>query len=167
MNMRTLLIIGAGGHGRVVAETAQACGYEVSFLDDKAGDGVVGSISDLEEFVDKYDGFFVGIGNNKMRHDLYDRLQILGVEIVTLVHPTSYVSPTAKISEGVIVEPMSIVNTNSVIGIGAIVGVGAVVDHDVNVGAYAHINAGAICKGGAIIKDCTKLEAGEVVHGFN
>jgi len=47
------------------------------------------------------------------------------------------------------------------------VGVGSIVDHDVNIGEYAHINAGAICKGGAIIDSETKLEAGEVVHGFN
>ena len=161
--MKRLLIIGAGGHGKVVAETAVACGYEISFLDDKLGEGVVGEVSDLERFVDQYDEFFVGIGDKKTRRDISGRFLKIGAEIAILVHPTAYVSLTAKLSKGAIVEPMALVNTNSVIGAGVIVSVGSVIDHDVVVGDYAHINAGSICKGGAIIASERKLEAGEMV----
>ena len=50
---------------------------------------------------------------------------------------------------------------------GCIISVGAIVDHDAVIGAYAHVNAGAICKGGAKVEPYTRLEAGEVIHGFN
>lgn len=121
----------------------------------------------MERFVDQYDEFFVGIGDNKTRRDISGRLLKLGAEIAILGHPTAYVSPTAKLSKGAIIEPMALVNTNSVIGAGVIVSVGSVIDHDVVVGDYAHINAGSICKGGAVIAFERKLEAGEMVHGYN
>lgn len=84
-----------------------------------------------------------------------------------MVHPTSYVSPTATIKVGTVIKPRAIVNINSVISKGCIVSVGAIIDHDTVIGAFAHVNAGIICKGGARAESCTKLEAGEVIHGFN
>ena len=51
--MKTLLIIGAGSHGRVVGEIAEACDYSVAYLDDRPGDNVVGSISELENMADQ------------------------------------------------------------------------------------------------------------------
>ena len=165
--MKKLLIIGAGGHGRVVAEVAEACGYEVAFLDDQPGDGVIGKVSYIDVVKDSYDEFVVGIGNNSKRQALQEELKQKGLHIATLVHPTAYTSPTAVINAGTVIEPKAIVNTNSVIGKGCIVSVGAIIDHDADIGAYAHVNAGAICKGGARVEPGTKLEAGEVVHGFN
>ncbi len=75
--MKSILIIGAGGHGRVAAEIAESLGYTTSFLDDKPGEGVVGSISELEKFCSEFEEFFIGIGNT-MRHKLQDRLAELG-----------------------------------------------------------------------------------------
>lgn len=164
---KRLLIIGAGGHGRVAAEVAEACGYKVSFLDDQPGEGVVGTLSDIDAVKESYDEFFVGIGNNSKRQSLQEELEQKCLHVATLVHPTAYVSPSAMIDAGTIIEPKAIVNTKSVIGKGCIISVGAIVDHDAVIVAYVHVNAGAICKGGARVELCTKLEAGEVVHGFN
>lgn len=164
---KRLLIIGAGGHGRVVAEVAEACGYKVSFLDDQPSEGVVGTLSDIDDVKESYDEFFVGIGNNSKRQSLQEELEQKGLHIATLVHPTAYVGPSATIDAGTVIEPMAIVNTKSVIGKGCIISVGAIVDHDAVIGVYAHVNAGAICKGGAKVEPSTKIEAGEVVHGFN
>lgn len=165
--MKKLLIIGAGGHGRVVGEVAEACGYEIAFLDDQPGDGVIGAVADIDGVKDPFDEFIVGIGNNSKRQALQEDLEQKGLSIATLIHPTAYISPSAIINAGAIIEPKALVNTKSVIGKGCIISVGAIVDHDVIVGDYAHINAGAICKGGARIEPGTKLEAGEVIHGFN
>ena len=165
--MKKILIIGAGTHGRVVAEVANACGYSVSFLDDKPGKDIVGPVNNLPCFLKQFDAFFVGIGNNDVRRRIQEQLEQLGVLIPTLVHPTAYVSPSAQIEVGTIVEPGAIVNTNSRVAKGCIISVGAIVDHDVTVEPFAHVNAGAICKGGAVVKAGQKLEAGEVLHGFN
>lgn len=164
---KRLLIIGAGGHGRVAAEVAEACGYKVSFLDDQPSEGVVGALSDIDAVKESYDEFFVGIGNNSKRKFLHEELELKGLRVATLVHPTAYVSPSAAIDAGTVIEPKAIVNTKSVIGKGCIISVGAIIDYDAVIGAFAHVNAGAICKGGARVEPGTKLEAGEVIHGFN
>lgn len=162
-----LLIIGAGGHGRVVAEVAQECGYDkIAFLDDKSPEAV-GSVDDLETMTDRFQNAFVGIGNNALRSELLARLRAAGFHIPTLVHPTAYVSRTAQIGSGTVVESKAIVNANTAVGDGCIISVGAIVDHDVQIGECCHVNAGAIVKAGAAVSSYTKLEAGQVVLGYN
>lgn len=165
--MKRLLIIGAGGHGKVVAEVAEDIGYgEIDFLDDKSTEAI-GKISEIEKFREQYSDAFVGIGNNQLRHELIQKLQDCGYTVPALVHPCAYVSRTANIGIGTVVEPKAIVNANSHIGDGCIISVGSIVDHDVNVGTCCHINAGAIVKAGGRIGSFRKLEAGEVVLGYD
>ena len=162
-----ILIIGAGGHGRVVAEIAEACGYDtVAFLDDRPGDGVVGTIDQMGTVVGNYDSVIVAIGNNKIRAVIQSCLEEIGATVATLIHPTAYVSPRAVIGTGSVIEPKAIVNVHTEIGKGCIISVGSIVDHDVVVEDFAHINAGAICKAGSRIETGRKLDAGEVVHGY-
>lgn len=161
-----LLIIGSGGHGKVVAEVARACGYDtIAFLDDQAPEAI-GTIRDLERFADRYEHVFIGIGSNPLRAQLYARAEAAGYTVPVLIHPTAYVSPSARIEAGTVVEPKAIVNANTLIKIGTIVSVGAIVDHDVLVEPFSHINAGAIVKAGAKVPSGTKLEAGQVVLGY-
>lgn len=163
---KSLLIIGAGGHGKVVAEVAAACGYEnISFLDDNSTEAI-GKINELVGFRNQFGTAFVGIGNNQFRDELIKKLTELGFRLPVLIHPTAYVSKTATIAEGTVVEPMATVNTNAVIGKGCIVSVGAIVDHDSVLETCVHVNAGAIVKAGAHVEENRKLEAGEVVLGF-
>ena len=163
----TLLIIGAGGHGRVVAEVAAACGYQkIDFLDDRPAEGVIGTLEEIEAKASKYDSVIVAIGNNKVRKDIQGRLERMGAGVATLIHPTAYISPSAGVDIGTVIEPKAIVNAHSSIGKGCIISVGSIVDHDVAVGDFAHINAGAICKAGSHIEAGRKLEAGEILHGY-
>lgn len=165
--MKSLLIVGAGGHGKVVAEVAEDIGYyEVAFLDDNNPEAI-GKISEIGKFVGEYGDAFVGIGNNKLRDELIQKLRDCGYTVPVLIHPSAYVSRTAVIDIGTIVEPKAIVNANSHIGYGCIISVGSVVDHDVEVGACCHINVGAIVKAGGEIESFRKLEAGEVVLGYD
>lgn len=158
---KTLLIIGAGGHGHVVAETAIACGYIPSFLDDNNQEAV-GTISQLEHLASQYDAVFVAIGNNEKRRELLDRVE----KPITLIHPAAYISPSATIGAGSIVLPGAIVHTGVRIGKGCIISIGALVDHNAVVGDYCHINAGAICKSGSNVDNLKKIESGNVVHGY-
>ena len=164
--MKSLLILGAGGHGRVAAEIAESLGYRVSFLDDKPGEGVIGSISELEKFGPVFDACFIGIGNNAVRHKLLDRLTELGLMVATLISPKAYVSSSVKVGCGTVIEPGAIVNANVTIGCGCIVSVGGIIDHDSVLEDFSHVNTGAICMSGAHVVAEQKIEAGEIVHGF-
>lgn len=131
-NMKKLLIIGAGGHGRVVKEVAESTGQydRIDFLDDNSKDAI-GTIDDLENLHDQYDSAFVGIGNNSFRMECIERLKNIGYEIPVLVHPTTYISKSANIGIGTAVEPKALVNANTQVGEGCIISVGSIIDHDV------------------------------------
>ena len=162
-----LLIIGAGGHGKVVKEVAQAvCQFEkIDFVDDNS-ELAIGKIADLHRLRETYDAAFPAIGNNKVRREVLTTLQKQAYYLPILVHPTAYVSASAEILPGTVVEPKAIVNANTKVAQGCIVSVGAIVDHDVVVEQCAHVNAGAICKAGSVIPAELKLEAGQVVKGY-
>lgn len=159
--MKSLLIIGAGGHGQVVAECAEACGYEkIEFLDDNNPDAV-GGIDQLEEVVDKYNGVIVSIGKKDTRRELIRRVQNINAPLISLIHPRAFVSPTATVGSGSIVLPGAVIHTNVRIGIGCIISIGALIDHDAVVEDFSHINTGAIVEAGK--RAGGKVEAGQVV----
>lgn len=162
-----LLIVGAGGHGQVVKEVAEAIGsYErIDFADDNS-ELAVGKTSDLQALRNDYGAAFVGIGNNHLRRELLNKLESYGYGIPVLVHPTAYVSRSAVIGKGTVVEPKAIVNASTKVAEGCIISVGAIVDHDVVLEPCVHVNAGAICKAGSVVAAEIKLEAGQVVKGY-
>lgn len=163
---KNLLIIGAGGHGRVVAEVAAACGYEnISFLDDNSPEAI-GKINDMVSFIGQFTNAFVGIGNNQFRNEMLMKLIKLGYHIPVLIHPTAYVSKSASVSKGTIVEPLAIINANSIVERGCIISVGAIVDHDVVLEECVHVNVGAVVKSGAHVRTNHKVEAGEIIQGY-
>ena len=166
MKKRKLLIIGSGGHGKVIKEIAETLNYtKISFLDDN-GTEAIGKIAESKAFVNQFKEAFVSIGNNKFRGELLARLEQEGYKIPVLVHPSAYVSKSAVIDKGTVVEPKAIVNANSKIGAGCIISAGAIVDHDTILEGCVHINAGAICKAGSFIAKNTKVDAGQIIQGF-
>lgn len=140
-----LLILGAGGHGRVVKETAEATGmYEhISFLDDHNPDAE-GVLDDYKLFCGRYEAAFVAIGDNRLRSLWQEKLKLAGYSIPTLIHPRAYVSPSAIIGSGTIVEPLTCINIGVVIGEGCIISISAVVDHDSRIESFSHIDCGTV-----------------------
>ena len=160
--MKSILIIGAGGHGRVIAETALACGYDkIDFLDDHPSENVVGSLAELEERSKNYDAVIISIGNLELRRKITEVVERVSNPITTLVHPNAFVSPSAEIGKGSLVLPGAIVHTKAKVGKGCILSVGALIDHDAEIGDFCHINTGAIVGAGATVKDGTRIDAGE------
>lgn len=167
-----LLILGAGGHGKVVKEVAEAIGrYErIVFLDDLYGGAnpamtsatVVGKNSDYEKYIEIFSQAFVAIGNPAIRNQWQVRLTTVGYEIPVLVHPDSYISLSVAIDIGTVVMPKAVVQSNVRIGKGCIISAGAIIDHDVVVGDYCHINAGAVVASGSRVPDGKKVDYGEV-----
>ncbi|MCD7791363.1 MAG: hypothetical protein LUH55_12805 [Bacteroides thetaiotaomicron] len=163
-----LLILGAGGHGRVVREVAEATGqYEnIAFLDDNTDQSdVIGKLSDCDKFTAQFNYAFVAIGNAVARKK-YQEILMDSYKIATLIHPAAHISPSASIGKGTVVMAGAVVQTGCHIGAGCIVSAGAIVDHDSVVGDYCHINAGAIVPSMSTVAAMTKVDYGAVYHGM-
>ncbi|MDO5147877.1 MAG: acetyltransferase [Oscillospiraceae bacterium] len=160
--MKRLAIIGASGHGKVIADIALKNGYEdIIFYDDNeeikecAGFPVVGKCSDAFEIdCDK----IVAIGNAVIR----EKIQKL-IKTVTLIHPDAVISRRVKIGEGTVIMAGAVINSDSIIGNGCIINTGASVDHDCVIGDYVHVSVGAHVAGTCKIDDRTWIGAGATV----
>ena len=147
-----LLIAGAGGHGRVVAETALATRKfsSVAFLDDAVSQSVtpegwpiVGSLDRLEELASDFHDFVAGIGDAALRIDLLRRARKAGLPCGLIIHPTATVSKHCSIDEGTVVIAGACINVGTRIGEGCIINTGATVDHDCLLAEGVHVCPGA------------------------
>lgn len=162
-----LIILGAGGYGRTIADVAAQTGEysTILFLDDNStASDVIGKCAEFARFRDGQIAFYPAFGNNESRLAWLRRLQEAGCAILTIVHPTAYVSPTAQVECGSVILPHAIVNTNCVVKAGCIVNCGAIADHGCVLEEGVHVCLGAIVKAENRIPKCMKIEAGEVVQ---
>ena len=166
--MKKLLILGAGGYGKTVADVAAQLGcYEsIAFLDDaKAGTpGVLGKCEDFLQFAGDDTDVYPGFGNNAGRMNWIRKLEAHGISVPTLVHPSAYVSPTAVLHSGVTVLPKAVVNTGVTVEKGCIINIGALIDHDSVIEAGCHLAPGAIVKAENRIPACSKIESSTVIE---
>ena len=167
LNMnKKVVIIGAGGHGRVVADIAKACGDTViGFLDDSNTANnkvnIIGTSADAVKYCDGETELFVAIGNCKVREKIMNSLS--GAKWYTAIHPSAVISPSAVIGEGTCVMPNAVVNNSAVIGKGVIINTCASVDHDDIIGDYVHIACGAHLAGTVTVGKCTWIGIGSIV----
>ena len=163
--MRSLLILGAGGFGQMIKETALALGYEkVVFLDDAVkGEDVIGMCCDYVLRHSEYPAAVAAFGNNKTRLFWTDKLLEEGYEVPAMVHPSAIVSPSATLEPGCFIMQRVVVNTHTRIERAALINSGAVVDHDSIVCAGAHVGLGSVVKANCTIESGRKVEAGEVI----
>ena len=162
-----LIILGAGGYGRTVADVAAQTGmYErIYFLDDNSqAEDVIGKCADFPAHTEQDILFYPAFGNNEGRLLWLKRLTENGCQIATIIHPTAYVSPTARIAEGNVILPHAIVNTDCEINIGCIVNCGAIVDHGCVLEEGVHVCPGAVVKAENRIPRLMKIEAGQVIE---
>ncbi len=150
--MRRLVILGAGGHGRILAEIAELSGWEeIVFLDPKWKSQTHSGIwpvldndcSDVLRKQPEFSKFIVGIGDNAKRAHLHDNLERLGLPIASLVHPKAVVSNYAEIAEGCVVSAGAVINIGSKVERGSVINTNASVDHDCAIGPFCHIAPGA------------------------
>jgi sugar O-acyltransferase (sialic acid O-acetyltransferase NeuD family) len=168
---RSLAIVGAGGHGRVVADCAEALGWDrIEFFDDK-GMGtasgpwpVVGVVEALFERVGDYDGVVVGLGRNRARLDRHRALAGRGAAMATLIHPRATVSRHARIEAGSVVFASAVVSFGAVIGHACIINTGATVDHDDRLADGVHLSPGAHLGGGTTVGECSWIGLGASVR---
>ncbi|TNF81274.1 acetyltransferase [Pseudomonas sp. ICMP22404] len=170
--MKRLAILGASGHGKVVADTAECCGWQaIEFFDDAwpsvSSIGVwpvVGNTEDLVARVEEFDGVLVAIGNNRIRRNKIDELKASGARLPVLVHPSSTVSRYANIGPGSVVFASAVVNAYASVGGGAILNTGCSVDHDCVLGLCVHVSPGARLAGAVSVGDGSWIGIGASVR---
>ena len=162
---KKLIIIGAGGHGRVCAEAASLSGYsEIAFLDDRKVEGlpVIGTLNDIEKYTGEY-CFFVAIGDNSLRKKILKNVKELGGELASIIHPFSSVSKSAEIGEGTVIMAGAVINPGARICRGVIVNTCSSVDHDCVLKDFCHIGVGAHLAGTVIVGETSFVGAGTAV----
>lgn len=158
--MKRLVILGAGGYGKTVADVAEQLDCSTIVLDDDPAN----PLSSFQSYIDSSTSFIPAFGNNEFRMEWINKIEENGRQLATLIHPTAYVSPTATIKSGTVILPHAVVNTDVVVGKGCIINLGAIVDHRCILEEGVHICLGAIVKGENRIVRLSKIEAGEVVE---
>ncbi|MFP8643699.1 acetyltransferase [Priestia aryabhattai] len=149
--MAKLLILGAGGHGKVVSEIAQLMKQweEISFLDDREdvsevlGISIVGKLADLPALRSQYEYAFVAIGSNTARLKWTGKLSRHGFKIPILMHPSSTVSAKSSIEEGTVIMAGAVINPDTRIGRSCIINTTSTVDHDCLLQDGVHISPGS------------------------
>lgn len=165
-----LLIIGASGHGKVIADIAIKMNKweTIAFLDDDKsikeclGLEVVGKTMDSFKHKDEAE-FFVAIGNNSTRERIQERLIDKGLSIASLIHPNAIIGTDVEIGIGTVVMAGVVINSSSKIGEGCIINTSCSLDHDNVIEDYVHISPGANLAGTVKVGKGTWIGIGSVV----
>ncbi|MCL5289508.1 MAG: acetyltransferase [Firmicutes bacterium] len=164
--MKGLLVAGAGGHGKVVADTASETGRwdAIAFIDDRFESlrkmikyPVLGKLDDAPGFLGEYKDLVVAIGDNLIRVKLLKNFSDVGFNLPFIVHPTAYVSRDAIIEPGCVIFAQAAVNAGSRIGFGSIINTGSTVDHDCFLGEGVHLSPGVHLAGEVNVGDYSWL----------
>lgn len=152
---REVIIIGAGGHGRVIADTVKAAGdTALGFLDDNpaGSNSIVGAVNDCVKFKDKL--FIIAIGNNEVRKSIF--LKYPDLNYYTAIHPSAIISDFAGIGRGTCVMPGAVIAAGAKVGAHCIVNTNAVIEHDCVLEDYVHVSPSATL--------CGTVRVGEGTH---
>ena len=163
MSKKKLLLVGAGGFGRMVLELAM-CQYDCAFIDDGqpvgveiCGIPVVGSLADLPELRKEYGLLVVGIGSNQFRAQVYEKAKALGYGFPNIIAPSAYISPYAKLGRGCVVLQNACVQNGASVGNGVLLNAGTEIHCDAVVGDYALIYTNSVIRTGATVGNIARI----------
>lgn len=165
-----LLIIGASGHGKVVADIALKIKRwdKIAFLDDNELShtsldlNIIGKSTDFYEYLHEYE-MFVAIGYNEIREKIQNQLEQVGASIPVLVHPNAVLGEQVEIQPGTVIMAGVIVNSCTKIGKGCIINTGAIIEHDNIIENYSHISPGVCIAGTVRVGEGTWLGIGSII----
>lgn len=174
--MEKVIILGAGGHAKVVLEILRLSGkYNVIGLLDPALTGkTVGGLPVLgsDELLPRLrsDGISAalvgvgGTGDNSRRTELFEKAAALGFTLVNAIHPAATISSSSRLGRGVAVMARSVINPDAEIGDNVIINSGAIVEHDCLIEAHVHVSPGAVLCGGARAGTGAHIGAGSIIR---
>ncbi|MBC9910617.1 acetyltransferase [Chitinophaga varians] len=182
MHTKNIVVIGASGHGKVVADIlAHMPGYRVmGFIDAYLKKGtvcfgdltVLGAEQDLPALMatQQITGGIVGIGDNWIRSQVVAKIQALvpSFEFINAIHPAAVISDTASIGHGNVIAANAVINTNTGIGHHCIINTAACIEHDNRMDDYASVAPRVVTGGNVSIGAYTAVSIGAVVkHGIS
>lgn len=171
---KRVAIIGAGGHGRVIAECIlKSDVYDlIGFVDSNTPlhsvvFGDVKVISSQENILElgSVDEFIIAIGNSSIRRKIVSEFQGK-LKWASVIHPSAVVSTDVKFLEGTIVLANAVVNTGTTIGKFSIIDAGSIIDHDCEIGEFSHIAIGTNVGSNSKLPADTKTEIGQAIKSF-
>ncbi len=170
--MKRLAILGASGHGKVVADIAECCGWhQIDFYDDAWLDAdvnehwpVIGDTAVLVQALNQYSGVVVAIGDNGIRSAKFKQLLKSQAPVVSLIHPSAIISQYSSIGTGSVIMAGVVVNVDTIIAEGAILNTGCSIDHDCSLGCFVHISPGARLAGNVRVGDESWIGIGASVR---
>jgi sugar O-acyltransferase (sialic acid O-acetyltransferase NeuD family) len=173
---KRVAIIGAGGHGKVIADAVLKSGeYElVGFVDANLprGTAIFRTFSILESqenihlLLPVIDLFIIGIGANAVRKKVIESLPE-NLEWATVIHPSAIIASETKIGKGSIILANSVIGMQTIIGEFCIVDAGVIVDHECEIGAFCHLSIGTCVGSNSKISSNTKSEIGQLFQPFS
>ena len=163
--MNRLIIIGASGHGKVVADIAKKNAYtDIVFLDNDqsikecAGYPVLGP----DTMADSLDGdLFIAVGNAQIRKKLMEKYPRRSFPV--LIHPSSVIADDVEIGAGTVIMAGVVINPGTRLGKGVIINTSSSIDHDCVIGDFSHVSVGAHLAGTVNVGSMTWIGAGAVV----
>jgi len=153
---KNLIIIGAGGHARVVIDAAIKAEYSILGIIDVnftgspekiMGYDVIGDYSVLTNYPKDSTCVFIAIGENSQREKFFNKVIEDGFNIPVIIHPTAIISDNMEIDGGSFVNAGAIINAKAQIMTGSIINTGAIIDHEVIIGKFCHIAPGVCISG--------------------
>ncbi|OAS85134.1 acetyltransferase [Metabacillus litoralis] len=167
-----IVIIGQGGHSKVINDIILSFeGKVIAYLDDKyeaffyQNDQYFGPISSAKYIISKIKNikFVIGIGDNKVRKSIYERLALPTEFYATLIHKSAIISQSASIESGSVIMARTVVNANTRIGKHSIINTGSIVEHDNRISNFVHISPNATLTGSVTINEGVHIGAGATV----
>ena len=163
MSKEKLLLVGAGGFGRMVAEQAMLH-YDCAFVDDGQDVGteicgipVIGGIADLPVLRKDYGLLVVGIGNNQFRAQVYEKAKAVGYTFPNIIASSAYISPYAKIGCGCVILQNACILNDSVVGDGVLLNAGTEVHCGGTVDDYVLLYTNSTVRTGAKVGRCARI----------
>lgn len=169
MSENRLLVLGAGGHGKAVAEAALLSGQwaSVAFVDDcwplkteSAGIPIIANMTELSAVSGSAAGAIAAVGNSALREKWHQAIRDADLPLVTVIHPSAVVSPRAMVGAGCAIMALAMVGVDASVGEGVIINANATVDHDAEAGDFAHLGVGVQLAGGVRVGARSWLQAG-------
>jgi len=172
---KSMLIIGPGGHSRVVIDAALSTGHNLIGIIDPEYSGkdetilgvpVLGGVGILDEMDPEHVSVFVAIGSNSKREKWIHKVKEKGFSTPTIQHPSAIISPHAEIGEAVFINAGALINAGARIGSGAIINTGVIIDHETSVGQCVHVAPGCKISGRVTIGNGTFIGIGVTVIDY-
>ena len=145
------LVVGAGGHSRVIIETIEILGFSIEGIIDLNFSGkkerilkypVLGGLNFLKNIQKDQFSFAVAVGNISERKNIFKKLNELEMNLPNIIHPTAIISKYLKLGRGVFINAGSIINAKVILGNNIIINTGVIIDHEVEIEDHCNINPG-------------------------